>query len=390
MQTFINGRLILKDEILSESFLSVKDGLITNLGRMKELPQETGEKIDVNGRFISPGFIDIHTHGAGGYDYMDGTVEAFIQASRTHLAHGTTTIFPTTMTSSDEDLFAAIDSFIAARKEQKNMPYLAGLHLEGPYFSLQQKGAQPEKYLRYPQPDHYEKIVAYARGNISRWSVAPELPGALEMGARLAKQGIRMSIAHSNATYNEVLEAFANGYRQVTHLYSGMSTVSRRNGLRVLGVVESSYLIDGLAVEIIADGVHLPPELLKLIIKCKNNQEICLVTDSMRGAGMPEGKSILGSLKDGQEVIIEGGIARTPDRSGFAGSVATADRLIRVMVDMVGMEIPEAVRMMTINPAVFMGLEKYKGCIAPGMDADLVIFDDKVNIDSVYVKGSKV
>lgn len=389
MITFTGAKLILKNRILDDAFLQVEDGKIKRYGKLRDLVPARGEFIDVQGKYIAPGLIDIHTHGAGGHDYMDGTEDAVVAASRMHLKHGTTTIVPTTLASSDNDLFKAIDSFNAARKIKENMPCLAGLHIEGPYFNPRQKGAQSDCFLRNPVPDHYMRIADYAGGSILRWSAAPELPGALRMGDDLAAMGIRMSIAHSNATYADVLEAFEHGYRQVTHLYSGMSTITRREGFRVLGVIESAYLIDGLAVEIIADGIHLPPELLRLIVRCKNNDDICLVTDSMRAAGLSEGKSILGSLKAGQEVIVENGIAKMPDRSCFAGSVATADRLIRVMTEQAGLDLVNAVRMMSLNPAKIIGLGEKKGNIESGKDADLVIFNENIKIDSVYLCGQR-
>jgi N-acetylglucosamine-6-phosphate deacetylase len=219
---------------------------------------------------------------------------------------------------------------------------------------------------------------------ILRWSVAPELEGALEMAKNLVPRGVVFSIGHSNATYDQVQAAVQAGYTHVTHLYSGMSTITRRGGYRVLGVVESSYLIDELSVEIIADGIHLPPELLRMIIKCKDNAKICLVTDSMRGAGQPDGESILGSLREGQKVIIEDGIAKMPDRTAFAGSVATADRLVRVMVQKAGLSIQEAVAMMTRNPARINNLAS-KGTLEPRKDADLVLFDDDIRIKGIYL-----
>lgn len=180
------------------------------------------------------------------------------------------------------------------------------------------------------------RILEHAQGCIARWSLAPELPGALQMADRLVPLGIVLSAGHTAATYDEMSAAYDHGVRHLTHFYSGMSTIVRKGGFRVLGVVESGYLIDGLSVELIADGMHLPPPLLKMILKCKDHEKICLCTDSMRGAGMPDGPSILGSLKDGQQVIIEDGIAKMPDRTCFAGSVATDDRLVRVMVQKAG------------------------------------------------------
>lgn len=389
MKTFLNARLVLGDGLVQRGFLTEQDGVITGLGDMAHCPASKGETVDCQGLYLSPGFIDLHTHGGGGCDFMDGDVQDVLGAARAHMAHGTTGLMPTTLTSSDEDLFAAIDAYRKAQAVTENMPHLLGMHLEGPYFALDQKGAQDPRYLLNPTPQHYQKVLDYAGDVVKRWSLAPELPGAIEMADRLAGRGILLSAAHTSATYEQMGEAFQHGVTHLTHFYSAMSSIVRVGGFRTLGVIESGYLLDGLTVEIIADGMHLPPELLRLILRCKNHDEICLCTDSMRGAGMPDGKSILGSKKDGQEVLVEKGIAILPDRSAFAGSVATTDRLVRVMVYQAGLPVWEAVRMMSLNPARFIGLDKITGSLEAGKRADLVLFDDDIAIRSVYVAGTQ-
>jgi len=389
MKTFVNARLVLPDGVRQNGFLKEDAGKILSFGDMDNSLIGVGEIIDCGGRYLAPGFIDIHSHGGGGFDYMDGSAEDIVGAARAHLRHGTTSVLPTTMTSSDEDLFLTIDNFKEAKKVRENMPDLLGLHLEGPYFDMVEKGAQPDQYIQNPRPEHYMKVMERADGCIKRWSLAPELPGALEMADRLLPMGVMLAAGHTAATYDQMKEAFDHGIRHLTHFYSGMSTIVRKGGFRVLGVVESGYLIDGLTVELIADGMHLPPVLLRLILKCKNHDEICLCTDSMRGAGMPEGPSILGPRKGGQDVIIEGGIAKMPDRTCFAGSVATTDRLVRVMVYEAGLPIWEAVKMASLLPAKFIGEDGRKGSIEAGKDADLVLFDEDINVSAVYVGGVK-
>jgi N-acetylglucosamine-6-phosphate deacetylase len=388
MKVFTNAKLVLEDTICENWYLAEDQGKILELAPMDKMPRN-GETIDCKGLYLSPGFIDLHCHGGGGYDFMDGTMEAMAGAAKTHLLHGTTTMLPTTMASSDNDLFKAIKHFLELQKTQDDMPCMPGLHLEGPYFCHAQAGAQDPAYLRSPSPAHYNCIVEAAEGKISRWSLAPELDGALEMARALAPGGMVFSIAHSNAVYEEVLAAVDAGFTHVTHLYSGMSTITRQQGFRFLGVIESAYLLDSLSVEIIADGLHLPPELLRLITKCIDHKRICLVTDSMRGAGQTEGASIIGSLGEGQEVIIEDGIAKMPDRTSFAGSIATADRLVRVMVEKAGLPLCKAVNMITAHPARINRLTA-KGILAPGMDADLVLFDEGINVRRVFVHGREI
>lgn len=388
---FTNAQIIFGTQLIENGFLIVKDRKITDIGKnIIFSEEENSEIIDCQNNFLSPGFIDLHCHGGGGHDFMDGNVDAIIHASRLHLSHGTTSIYPTTLTSTDDELYTFFDNYEKAKKIKVNMPNLMGIHLEGPYFSPLQSGAQSQTLMQIPSKENYMKLISKANGNISRWSSAPEIEGALELGKDLSRLGIMASIAHSNATYAEVLLALESGYSHITHLYSAMSTITKKDGYRILGVLESAFLIDELTVEIIADGHHLPIELLRLIIKTKSNDTICLVTDSMRGAGMPEGPSILGSLSDGQNVIIENGVAKMPDRTAFAGSVATTDRLVRVMVKDVGMNIVDAVKLMTINPAKFMNIHNRKGSIGIGKDADLLIFDKDINIKSIYVGGEKV
>ena len=344
--------------------------------------------IDAGGNYVSAGFIDIHTHGAGGFDFMDNTVEAYIGVAETHAKYGTTSLLPTTLASSNEELFKSLTVYKEANALNKKGSEFLGIHLEGPYFSDEQCGAQDPKYLRNPDPDEYNAILDFS-DDIVRWSLAPELPGALDFGAKLRSRKILASIAHSNAIYEDIENAFDVGFTHVTHLYSGMSTVTRRNAFRYAGVVEAAYLIDDMTVEIIADGVHLPKSLLQFAYKFKGADKIALCTDSMRGAGMSDGESILGSLQNGQRVIIEDGVAKLPDRSAFAGSVATADRLVRTMVQVADVPLIEAVRMMTLTPARIIGKD-LKGSITVENDADLVIFDKQISVLSTIINGKLV
>jgi N-acetylglucosamine-6-phosphate deacetylase len=203
----------------------------------------------------------------------------------------------------------------------------------------------------------------------------------------MRSHGILPSIAHTDALYDDVLEAFENGYTHVTHLYSCMNGVTRRNASRYAGVVEAAYLMEEMTVEIIADGIHLPPPLLKLVYKIKGPDKIALITDAMRAAGMPPGESILGSRTNGLKVIVEDGVAKLPDRSAFAGSVATADRLVRNMVTLAEVPLCDAVRMMTSTPARIANMAHRKGSLLQGMDADIIIFDENVKVNMTMVEG---
>jgi N-acetylglucosamine-6-phosphate deacetylase len=383
----VHASIVLPEQIIPDGFVLVEEGRIKQFGS-GNYPAGEGEKIiDAEGAFVAPGFIDMHSHGAGGFDFMDNTVEAYLGAARMHAIHGTTSLFPTTLAGTNEELLDTFDAYKEAKPLNKQGAAFMGLHLEGPYFSYEQRGAQDPKYLRNPQPKEYEMILASC-DEIRRWSIAPELPGALAFGKRLAERGILPSIAHTNATYEETLAAYQSGFTHITHLYSCMSTVTRRNAFRYAGVIEAAWLIDGMTVELIADGVHLPKPLLQLAYKLKGPKKTALCTDSMRAAGMPDGDSILGSLKNGQPVIVEDGVAKLPDRSAFAGSVATTDRLVRTMVHIAEIPLTDAVRMMTLTPAEIMKIDKQKGSIEVGKDADLVVFNQNIDIRCTVIGGN--
>ncbi len=386
---FVNARTVLPDGVKEGCNVSVRDGVIETVGWEFRDDHEIccAEVIDCKGMYLSPGFIDTHCHGGGGADFMDGSPDDILTASRAHLKHGTTGICPTTLTCSDEDLFCFFDAYKEAKRTLEQMPHLLGIHLEGPYFTAEQAGAQPLEYLAVPKREHYLEILKQGGSDIVKWSVAPELPGSMELGDELNARGILASMGHSNARLETAGEAMEHGYTQLTHFYSAMSSIVRERGHRKLGLVEAGYLLERLNIEIIADGIHLPPELLKLILKCKDHERICLVTDSMRGADMPDGPSLLGPMSHGVPVIIQDGIANMPSFDSFAGSVATTDRLVRVMTQKAGIPVWEAVKMASLNPAAFLGMEDRYGSIEPGKSADLLIFDDDIRILSVYVSG---
>jgi len=381
-----NGHLITPSRIIPNGSILVEDGIISAVEDHDfEIPGVIN--LDAGGRYISPGFIDIHVHGGGGHDFMDNTVEAFLEIAKLHARFGTTAMFPTTLTGPTEDIVKTLEIFEKAVPLNEEGSQLMGIHLEGPYFAMNQRGAQDPKWIRDPDPEEYEYIVSRSN-SIKRWSAAPELKGAIPFARYLISKGILVSLAHTDAIYEEVMEAFENGYTLATHLYSGMSGVTRRNAFRYAGVIESAFIIDEMNVEIIADGVHLPDPLLRLIYKIKGPDKIALITDAMRAAGMPPGESIIGNIHTGLKVIVEDGVSKLPDRSSFAGSVATADRLVRTMINIAGVSLPDAIRMITQTPAAIMNISDRKGSLSVGKDADIVIFDENISIYSTMVKGN--
>jgi N-acetylglucosamine-6-phosphate deacetylase len=379
-----NGKILTPYRAFEGTIL-VKGGKILEVAE-GDIEVQDAVEIDAKGKYISPGFIDIHVHGGGGHDFMDGSEEAFLKIAETHAMYGTTGLMPTTLTSELDELYNTLELYKQADKNNKKGAQFLGMHLEGPYFALSQRGAQDPRYIRNPDPKEYMDILSRS-SDIKRWSAAPELKGAIEFGNHLRSKGILVAMAHTDAIYEEALLAFEAGYTLATHFYSAMSGVSRRECFRFAGVIETAYLLDEMDVEIIADGVHLPAPLLKLIYKIKGPDRIALITDSMRSAGMPPGDSILGSKHNGLKVIVEDGVAKLPDRSSFAGSVATCDRLVRTMINMADVPLLEAVKMASQTPANILGIGASKGSLISGKDADIVIFDSNINVSTTIVQG---
>lgn len=382
-----NGNIITPQRIIHGGSILIADGKIKAVSE-RDIETTDATVINAKGKYISPGFIDIHVHGGGGHDFMDATEEAFLKIAETHARFGTTAMLPTTLTGSKEDILEVLSAYDSAKDKNKKGAQFLGLHLEGPYLAMSQRGAQDPRYIRDPDSNEYEDIIAHSK-NIKRWSAAPELNGAINFGKYLVSKNILPAIAHTDAIYEEAKLAFENGYTLATHFYSAMSGVTRKNAHRYAGVVEAGYLIDEIDVEIIADGVHLPAPLLQLIYKIKGADRTALITDAIRAAAMPEGESVIGSLKNGVKIIVEDGVAKLLDRSSFAGSVATFDRLIRTML---AANIPfvDVIKMASLTPARILKCNDHKGSLEVGKDADVVVFDANINIQTTIINGKVV
>lgn len=389
MKTLItNVRVIQEKGILEDGWVVIEDEVIKQVGEQILNAAEGFSVVDGGGQYLAPGFIDIHLHGGSGYDFMDATQEAFQGIADYHSAHGITSMLATTLAGGEGETLRMLRAFAdyAPRIRSCN---LLGVHLEGPYFNTGQRGAQDPRYITLP--DREQTLRFLETGCVKRMSMAPELPGAMELGSFLQDQGVLVSAGHTEADYDTIKAAADAGFRMLTHLYSGMLGVHRKGPFRYGGAVEAGLLLDSLAVELIADGCHLPPCLLQLVRRCKTPENIILVSDAMRGAGLTEGsRTRLGSLEKGQEVLIEDGVAKLPDRTSFAGSVASGDRLVRTMRDLGQVPLQEAVAMITANPARMLGIDGRKGSIREGMDADLVLFDEDISVKSVWVSGRQL
>ena len=379
-----NANVVLPDEVKITSVL-IEDGIISAIGYQGKADRE----IDAKGNYLLAGFIDIHVHGGGGADFMDATPEAFETAVKSHLEHGTTTLLPTAMTATESDLTEFLNAFKEFKSKSKYSALTPGVHLEGPYFSganAKSSGAQPSGLLRLPDEAEMNRLLKVADGDILRWDAAPELEGS-EMFTRKCKENnIICSIAHSAATSEEAQKGIDNGFSHVTHFYNAVTTY-RKEGQKVLaGVVEAAYLNENVTVELICDGRHIPRDILRLALKIKGAEKVSAITDGMRIAGTNLQSGKLGSLKNGTDVIVDDTVAKLPDMSSYAGSIATMDRCFRVLVKDYGIDIVTASKMLSKAPSNILGFDN-KGSIEIGKDADLVVFDNDFKLRNVIVKS---
>lgn len=378
-----NARIVLEDSVIEKGTVEINNGVFTAVRE----GGETGD-IDASGLTLAPGCVDLHTHGSGGFDFMDGEEEDIHGAARGLAKGGTTTALATTLTSSDDELFLFFKNFSSFKKNRRsNEAKLPGAHLEGPYFNMEMKGAQDPRYIRNPEKSHYKRILEKSDGNILRWSVAPELDGALDFVKDISREGIIVSGGHTKATFDDVEKAVENGMTMLTHYYSAMSGMTKKHSWKTLGAIEAGLYFDELYVELISDGCHLPPQLLKFIFRLKRNDRIIAISDSMRGAGFTEGKSILGPKNNGTDVVLKDGVAYLSDLSCFAGSIANGIRLVRTLNEKAGLNLPETFQATSLRPAELLKLDGEIGSIKVGKKADFILFDDEYNLKSVFIDG---
>ncbi len=380
MMIKIKSDKLIVGESLFDGFLYLKDGKIAEISK-RDLPCE--ESYDYTGSFVSPGFIDLHTHGAGGYAFMNSTVDDVIEGCKYHLYYGTTCILPTISAGAFPVMEEAVINIRKAMESGK-APTILGAHLEGPYLSKNQCGAQNTAYITPPVQADYERLIRENGCAVKRWTYAPENDMGGEFCKFITSHGVIASAGHSDAIYDDMKVAMENGCNLITHLYSCTSTITRDHGFRRLGIIESAYLEEDMYVEIIADGKHLPADLIRLIVKNKGTDKVALITDSLEIAGT----DIKEGVMSGTEFIVEDGVCKLKDRSAFAGSVATANVLIKTMVKDCGYSVPTAVKMLTKVPAEILGIDK--GQLKEGFDADIVVFDGDIAIQQVFLAGNKV
>lgn len=383
----LNGRVVLPDRILERAGVLIRGGQIAEVGYFS--PPDSARIIDAEGGLILAGFIDAHLHGGGGADFMDGTPECFEKIARTHCLHGTTCIAVTTLSCPYEEMEALFDVYRAVAGQSDSAEF-AGIHLEGPYLSGEMCGAQNPAYVRRPVREETERLLRDAGDLIVRCSCAPELEGMDSFAASMREAGILLSIGHSNATCQQVEHACHNGFRHITHLYSATSGIRKIDQRVCGGIIQAAYLFDELSFELIGDGHHVPPEVLRMAIKCKGKDDVFLVSDAMRAAGTDVTESYLGACRPENRVIVEDGVAKLPDRSSFAGSVATGEQMFRNAYQTVGLPLTVITKLMSRNPARHLNLSHRKGILEAGKDADVVVFDSQLHLTHVFARGRQI
>ncbi len=344
-----------------------------------DLPIIGAKIIDAKGMYVTPGGVEIHCHGGGGRDFMECTEDAFQVAIDAHMQYGTTSIFPT-LSSSTLPMIREAAATAEKMMKDKYSPVL-GIHLEGPYFNLKMAGGQLPENIILPDPNDYITILEETNA-IKRWDAAPELPGAIAFGKYLAKKGILASIAHTSAEYDDVEAAWEAGYTHATHFYNAMPGFHKKKEFKYEGTVESIYLIDDMTVEAIADGIHVPPTILKLIYKLKGVDKTALITDALAVAASDSKTAF------DPRVIIEDGVCKLADHSALAGSIATMDRLIKTMTSPeVDVPLFDVIRMISETPSKIMNVYDRKGSLEKGKDADILLIDNDHEVRGVMAMG---
>ncbi len=380
LRQLFNGHILTPQGWINGGSLVMEDGRITEV-KKDSLLIEGAEYVDAKGAHVMPGGIEMHCHGGGGSDFMECTRSAFVNAAHTHLKHGTTTMFATLSSSTFAMMEAACKTCTTLIEEGNTT--VAGIHFEGPYFNLKKAGAQMPEIIRNPDPKEYHHLIENYKC-VRRWSVAPELPGAIEMGRYLAENGVVAAIGHTAAGYEDVSAGYANGYTLATHFYNAMTGFHNVREFKHAGTVESVYLMENMDVEVIADGIHVPIPILRLVVQCKGVERTALITDALAVTACENAKAF------DPRVIIEDGVCKLNDRSALAGSIATMDRLFRTMHLMAGIPLADVSRMASETPARIMGILDHKGTLEKGKDADLILMDADLKLQAVYTMGKLV
>ena len=384
MTVYKNAKVVFSDKIRDCCVVTDGEKIIDICERF----DSAAEVVDCGGLYLAPGFVDAHVHGGGGYSAMSSKPEDIVKMAKAHLAHGTTSIVPTTLAAPLGRLAEAVLSIKKAAESDGGKTIL-GAHLEGPYISLKYKGAQSAENILNPNEQPPDAVLDLW-DKILMMGAAPECDGCLELGDKLRKRGIIASVAHSAASFEQVEEAARHGYSDVTHIYSACTACFKVGIFRVAGVVEAGLVRDDFSTQAIADLRHLPVGVLRLIYKAKDAEKMYVITDGLEFSASDLRENEVYPQENGVGVIFEDGVMKLADRSALAGSVATLSDCVRNMYKTVGVPLYDAVRMASQTPAEVLGFGNKIGKIEKGYDADLVLFDEDVNIKKVISKGSEI
>jgi len=356
--------------------------VIESIGPRNGMSLPAGAReISAAGKTAAPGFLDIHIHGAGGHDAMEGTQDALQAISKTIAAHGTTSYVATTVTASPENICrasAGISRYIALQRQSADTrAEILGIHFEGPFISPMRRGVHPVEWLKLPSEELLAKFIAAAGGQARILTIAPELLGAMACIDAAQESGMVVGIGHTDATCEQAFAAFHKGAHHAIHMYNAMRPFSHRDS----GVIGAVLTSPGVTAELIADGVHVDETAMRLLLQAKGAGGVILISDGISATGMPDGTYMLGSF----EITMSGGVCRNSE-GNLAGSSLTLDRALRNIVAL-GAPLGDALRMLTLNPATLLGIESKKGSLRAGADADIVLLDDALNVTQVWTRG---
>mgnify|MGYP000518061493 FL=1 len=380
LKQIVNGHILTPKGWLEGGSVIIEDNKIKAVSNI-DLHIVDAEIIDAKGCYVVPGGIDLHTHGGGGRDFIEGSEDAFRAAVNAHMKHGTTTIYPTLSSSTIPSIDAACQVCQKLMAEE-NSPVL-GLHIEGSYINPKQAGAQNPVLIKAPLPDEYETLLN-KYSCIKRWDVAPELQGSVEFITECRKHGVLTALTCTRATYEDVVAAHDAGLSHAAHFYNAMPVVYKEHEFKVPGTVESVYALQDMTVEVIADGIHVPPVMLNVVYQIKGVEKTALITDSLAYAASE------GNVSSEPSVILEDGVCKLADHSALAGSIATMDVLIRTCIHRAEIPMVDVFRMVSETPAKIMGIFDRKGSIEEGKDADIMMFDDDIDLTYVMQMGNEV
>ncbi len=376
MKFYKNAKVIFPDSIRDCVVVTDQGKIVDVTQRFEECPE--GDVVDCKGLYLAPGFVDIHVHGGGNKSAMSENPDDIVAMAEAHLKYGTTSIVPTTLAAPVEQLKRVVNSIKTASEKSKNANIL-GVHLEGPYISMQYKGAQSPENILNPEKNPPDELFE-AWDKILIMGAAPECEGVLELGDKLRGRGIVPSVAHSAASFEQVEEAVKHGFSDVTHIYNACSSCFKTGLFRNAGVVEAGLYMDSLTVQTIADLRHLPQGLLKLIYKCKGDEGMYLITDGLEFAASDIKENTVYTQENGIKVIYEDRVMKLADGSALAGSVATLSDCVRNIYKCIGIPLYSAVKMASLTPATVVGYGDRKGKIQKGYDADLILFDEEISV----------